>query len=170
MIKKSYTEFATPNRQQTMEEILNRYRRNHREDLIPCMQDVQDQAGFLSGEAITGISEYFGLPASKVFGIATFYDYFSFTPVNGDMIRICNGTSCHMQGSDKLIHEAKKVARQISGNTQPKMKISLCECQGACSAGPILQVNQDIYTRVDPEQVTRCIKRSIEKRKEEHHG
>lgn len=124
------------------------------------MQNFQDTKGYMSEESIAAIGEYFGIPATKVYGIATFFDYFTFSPVTGDVIRICNGTSCHMQGAGKLIKETDKIIQQITSKTRNKLNIKLCECQGACNSGPIMQVNNNTFTKVRPEDVKQHIERS----------
>jgi NADH-quinone oxidoreductase subunit E len=154
----------------TMKALLQLYRSNHREDLIPCMQQFQDTLGHMSEEAIEAIGAYFGLPATKVYGIATFYDYFSFSPVAGEVVRICNGTSCHMQGAGRLLKEAEKSIQQIHNQSRTRVTVKLCECQGACSAGPIMTVNSTTYTRVSPDQVKQHITRALEKEKGERNA
>ncbi len=148
-------------------DLLSNFRRQHREDLIPCMQMVQDTNGYMSEEAIAAIGEYFGIPATKVYGIATFYDYFSFSPVLGETVRICNGTSCHMQGSGKVSREAEKVSQLLAQKQRLKIVVKNCECQGACNAGPIMQVNQQIFTNVDAKSVKQFILQGLGKG--EHH-
>jgi len=143
------------------EAIVRRFRSDHREDLIPCMQAIQDEQGHMSEESIAAIGRYFGLPATKVYGIATFYDYFTFTPRQGELIRICNGTSCHMHGSGKLAREVEKAAQQIGQKNRTRITVKLCECQGACNAGPIMQINDVIITRAIPSEVRNYIQRGI---------
>lgn len=141
--------------------ILDRFRSDHREDLIPCMQAVQDELGYISEDSIAAIGGYFGLPATKVYGIATFYDYFSFHPRQGELIRICNGTSCHMHGSGKLLKEVEKAAQQLSQKSRTRIVVKQCECQGACSAGPIMQVNDVMITKAHVAEVRSYIQRGI---------
>jgi NADH-quinone oxidoreductase subunit E len=148
-----------------MNEILQRYRNNHREDLIPCMQEVQDQMGYMSEESIAAIGEYFGLPATKVYGIATFYDYFTFAPVTGDVVKICNGTSCHMQGSGQILREAVKASQQLSSKTRSRFVVKRCECQGACSAGPVVHINNQTFTKVKASDIGNLIRKSIQQEK-----
>lgn len=147
-----------------MNEILQHYRPNHREDLIPCMQEIQDAEGYMSQDSMASIAGYFGIPASKVFGLASFYEYFTFAPVRGDLVKICDGTSCHMQGAGKLIREAEKAIQQLESKSKNKLTLRICECQGACSLGPVMQVNGQSFTHVKPEEVKATIERSTDKR------
>jgi NADH-quinone oxidoreductase subunit E len=115
----------------------------------------------MSEESIAAIGNYFGLPATKVYGIATFYDYFTFYPRQGELIRICNGTSCHMHGSGKLAREVEKAVQQIGQKSRTRITVKHCECQGACDAGPIMQVNDVVITRANPAEVRSYIQRGI---------
>jgi len=144
-------------------EHLKLFRRNHREDLIPCMQRIQDEEGYMSEAAIALIAEHFDLPATKVYGIATFYDYFTFHPMEGEMVRICHGTACHMQGSFRVEQEARKVAQQLEQKSRQRFLFRQCECQGACNAGPIMQINEEIFTQVKPEKVQHLFQKATGK-------
>jgi NADH-quinone oxidoreductase subunit E len=148
-----------------MNEILKQFRPDHREDLIPCLQAFQDKEGYISEAMMQEIGAWFGLPAIKLYGIATFYDYFTFAPLSGDVVKICSGTSCHMSGSGRLINEAEKLMLQNSGKGNFRFKLRQCECQGACSAGPVLMMNEKSFSRVKPEEVRLLIERNLSKGK-----
>ncbi len=142
---------------ENIKEVLQEFRVGHCEDLIPCMQRIQDREGYISEDSVIKLGEYFGLPPARVFGIATFYDYFKFSPVEGDIIMICNGTSCHMAGSEKLLKEAEKIVKQANQKSHIRLNIRLCGCQGSCNAGPVMQVNDLIITRANPDEVKHYI-------------
>lgn len=148
-----------------MEDILKQFRPDHREDLIPCMQAVQDREGYIGKDQMVAIGNYFGIPAIKVFGLATFYDYFSFAPLSGDVVKICNGTSCHMMGAGKLTSEAEKIRQAGVGKGRSRYTLKVCECQGACSAGPVMQINDKSFTRVRQEDIRNHIERHIGSRR-----
>ncbi|GEM_PF-1495618 len=148
-----------------MNDILKQFRPDHREDLIPCMQAVQDREGYISDDSMAAIGAHFGIPAIKVYGLATFYDYFTFAPVSGDVVRICNGTSCHMMGAGKLISEAEKIKQTGAGKGRSRFTLKICECQGACSAGPVMDVNGKSYIRVKPEEVRSITEKSLGREK-----
>lgn len=144
-------------------EILKDYRSTHREDMIPCMQRVQDEAGYMSESSIALIAEHFNLPATKVYGIATFYDYFSFHPMDGKKVSICHGTACHMQGASRVTQEAQKVVQQLEQKSRQRFLIHQCECQGACNAGPIVQIDEDIFTEVTTAKVQQIFNKAAGK-------
>ncbi len=144
---------------------MKQFRPDHREDLIPCMQAIQDSEGHISDASMNAIGAWFGIPAIKVFGLATFYDYFTFAPVSGDVVKICNGTSCHMQGAGKLIAEAEKLKKTGSIRGKNRFSLKISECQGACSAGPVMQVNEKSFTLVQPQEIKIHIERNLNREK-----
>src|SRR5512139_1426938 len=101
-----------------LETILKKYRQGKREDLIPLLQEIQNIAGYLSEEAIVRVGSFVGLSTTKIYGLATFYDQFRFIPAGKVSIRICNGTSCFMNGSQAVISKFREetglAARQTS--------------------------------------------------------
>ncbi len=85
------------------ETILRKYKQGRREHLIPLLQEIQADSGFLSEEAIVKVGSHLGLSTTKIYGLATFYDQFRFIPSGKIHIKICHGTSCFMNGSQALI-------------------------------------------------------------------
>jgi NADH:ubiquinone oxidoreductase subunit E len=89
--------------------ILARYPRGHRDCLIPILQDIQEEYGYLSESSVIEVGRYLGLPSSKIFGLATFYNQFRFEPRGRFHIRLCHGTSCHVTGAaSEIIKELEK--------------------------------------------------------------
>ena len=84
-------------------EILDQHPHARRDSLIPILQEVQEARGYLSREAIVAIGEHLGLPASKIYGVATFYNQFRFQPQGKYHIQVCRGTACHVKGSAKVL-------------------------------------------------------------------
>ena len=89
-----------------IDDILAQYPNAKRDALIPLLQDVQEAHGYLSREAILRIGDYLGLPASKIYGVATFYNQFRFQPNGKFHVQVCRGTACHV----------KKLARRARGD------------------------------------------------------
>jgi NADH-quinone oxidoreductase E subunit len=132
--------------------ILAKYPRGHRDCLIPILQDVQEQYGFLSESSIVEVGRYLDLPSSKVFGLATFYNQFRFEPKGRFHVRLCNGTACHVTGSAEVLKELKKKLRIMEGQTtrDGTFSLELTACMGACHLSPIIQVNESFHTKIDP--------------------
>jgi NADH-quinone oxidoreductase subunit E len=126
-----------------MEEILQRFPQIKRNALIPMLQAVQDEFGFISEEAIFRISRHLSLPASKVYGLATFYNQFSFAPRGKYHIVICNGTSCHIGGASELLNEITKLLQIGDGETSHDglFSLEIYSCIGACGQSPVVAVN-----------------------------
>ena len=135
--------------------IIRKYKQGRREDLIPLLQELQVGFGYLSEEAIVKVGSYLGLSTTKIYGLATFYDQFRFIPSGKIHIRICNGTSCFMNGSqaviDKFKEELKLSPRQTTRNGN--FSFEIVSCMGGCYHGPVILVNGEYHVRIRPEQV-----------------
>lgn len=144
-----------------IEIILKKYKQGKREELIPILQEIQGEHGFISEDAIIKVGSHTGLSTTKIYGLATFYDQFRFFPSGRVHIQICNGTSCFMNGSQAVIERLKEDLRILPGQTTRNGNFSLevVSCMGGCYHGPVLMVNGDYYIHVRPEQATDLIKK-----------
>ena len=140
--------------------ILERFPQIKRNALIPLLQAFQDEFGYISEEAIARIGAYLSLPASKVYGLATFYNQFSFTPRGEYHITLCNGTSCHMGGAGELLNEITKILEIGDGETTRDRLFSLevVSCIGACGQSPVMAINGEYFAEVTVKEVRRIIK------------
>jgi NADH-quinone oxidoreductase subunit E len=131
----------------TIEDLLNKYKKGAPEALLPLLQDVQEEFGFLNEEAIVKVGEHLNLPSSKIYGIATFFDQFRFLIKGRYHIRVCRGTACHMNGSLNVLKEVEKILKIKQGQTTRDGYFSLeaIGCMGACSNGPVISVNGDFF-------------------------
>jgi len=141
--------------------ILKKYKQGKREDLIPLLQEIQDDLGYLSEEAIVKTGSFLGLSTTKIYGLATFYDRFRFIPAGKVQIRICHGTSCFLNGSQSVINKIKEETGVMPGQTTRDGNFSyeLVSCMGGCSNGPVININGQYYTHVKAEQLPELIKR-----------
>ncbi len=144
--------------------ILSRYPRGHRDCLIPILQDIQQEYGYLSESSVTEISRYLGLPSSKIFGLATFYNQFRFEPRGRFHIRICHGTSCHVSSASEIIKELGKKLRIAPGeiSRDGMFSLELVACMGACHLAPLMQVNDNYHTKLDSGSINDIIDSYIE--------
>ncbi len=140
--------------------ILERFPQIKRNALIPLLQAFQDEFGFISEEAIARIGSHLSLPTSKVYGLATFYNQFSFTPRGLYHITLCNGSSCHMGGSGELLSEVSKILEIGDGETTRDRLFSLevVSCLGACGQSPVMAVNGTYHSAVTVKEVRKIIK------------
>jgi len=141
--------------------IIKKFKKERREDLIPLLQEIQSDNGYLSEEAIVKAGSHIGLSTTKIYGLATFYDQFRFIPSGKISIKVCNGTSCFMNGSGAVIEKFKEELKIAPGQTTRSGRFSLdiVTCMGGCYHGPVIMVNGDYQIHVRPEQVPDLIKK-----------
>jgi NADH-quinone oxidoreductase subunit E len=141
--------------------ILKKYKQGKREDLIPILQDIQNDLGHISEEAIVKIGNFLGLSTTKIYGLATFYDKFRFIPSGRIVIKICHGTSCFLNGSKGIISKMKEETGILPGQTTRDGLISyeIVSCMGGCNNGPLVNVNGEYKTHIRPEQIPDMIKK-----------
>jgi len=145
--------------QASLDEIIGRYKAGSRESLLPLLQDIQIEFGYLNEEAILKVGQHIKLPSSKVYGIATFYDQFRFVQKGKFHLKVCRGTSCHMHGSLNILREVERVLNIKEGQTSRDGRFSLeaVSCMGACGSAPVLNVNGEFKTAVAIKDIAQII-------------
>ncbi len=144
-----------------LDAIIKKYKQGKREDLIPLLQEIQEDQGFLSEEAIVKTGTFLGLSTTKIYGLATFYDKFRFIPSGKIQIKICHGTSCFLNGSQSIINKIKEETGINPGQTTRDGNFSyeIVSCMGGCNNGPIMTVNGEFHSHIKPEQLPELIKK-----------
>lgn len=139
----------------SFENILNRYKPGRREDLIPILQEIQEEAGYLPEEAIVKVGKLLSLSTTKIYGLATFYDQFRFIPAGKIHLIICRGTSCFLNGAEGVVKKIREELGIEPGQTTRDGKFSyeIVTCMGGCPGGPVILANGEYHTRIKPEQV-----------------
>lgn len=148
-----------------MAEIAQRHPRAGREALIPILQEIQEKEGFLSREAIRLVGIHLDLPASKIYGVATFYNQFRFKAPGKYHFMVCRGTACHVKGSERLLDSLKKLLKINPGDTSRDNLFSLevVACMGACGLAPVVSVNGEFYAKVTPRKLAEMIQECRDK-------
>jgi NADH-quinone oxidoreductase subunit E len=143
----------------TIQAILDKYPNAGRDALIPLLQEVQEQEGFISREAIAVVGKHLNLPASKIFGVATFYNQFRFAPLGKYHVQVCRGTACHVKNSIKVLDALKRELKIDAGQTSRDGLFSLevVACLGACGLAPVITVNGEFYAAMTPDKVKKII-------------
>ena len=118
-----------------------------RRELIPVLQEFQRRAGYLSEEAVKAIAAHLGVSENEVFGVASFYAMFRFTPPGKHIIKVCRGTACHVKGSGRILEELGRELHVKPGETTKDGKYSLesIACFGCCSLAPVMVVDDKVY-------------------------
>jgi len=124
-------------------------------ELIPILQKVQAELGYLSEEAMNKIAGFCRVAESKVFGIASFYAQFRFVPLGRTQIVACRGTACHVRGAPQILDEAKRQLGIEEGETTPDLEYSLetVACIGCCALAPCLVINGKVESKMTPKKV-----------------
>jgi len=135
-----------------------------RDHLIPILQEVQEADGYLSKAAIARVGIALGLPASKIFGVATFYNMFRFQPRGRCHVMVCRGTACHVKGSRRVLDMVEKALRIRPGETSRDGEFSLevVACMGACGLAPVVNLNGEFHAKVTPMKFQRILEASRE--------
>lgn len=142
-----------------VEDILGKYPNARRDQLIPILQDVQEQEGFLSRDAVVKIGVHLGLPTSKIYGVATFYNQFRFQPIGKYHVLVCRGTACHVKGSSSLLKTLEQTLKIKPGQTTRDGLFSLevVACIGACGLAPVICVNGEFFGNLAVDDVPKII-------------
>ena len=129
--------------------------------LIPIIQDIQSEYRYLPPELLTYVAKKIGITESKAYSVATFYENFSFEPKGKYVIKVCDGTACHVRKSTSILERLYKELGVTKENpTTPDMLFTLetVSCLGACGLAPVLTVNDKVYPSMTPDAASELIK------------
>jgi NADH-quinone oxidoreductase subunit E len=148
--------------------ILNKYDNNPNK-LIPILQEVQREYNYLPQEAMTFVANSLGIAPAKVFGVATFFSHFSITPKGKHIIKVCDGTACHVKKSEGIIGAVeKKLGLNAAKRTSADLMFTLecVSCLGACGIAPVVVIDEEVFPQMTPEKTTALIEGIVFKEKE----
>jgi NADH:ubiquinone oxidoreductase subunit E len=140
-------------------DILSHYREGSHESLIPILQDIQEAEGYLSENAIVTIGSFLHMSTTKIFGLATFYDRFRFFPCGKVHLRLCNGTTCFINGSATVVAAVREALGIDPGQTTRDGRFSyeLTSCMGGCNDGPVVATGDTYFTHIRSEDIPEMI-------------
>ncbi len=143
----------------TLEAILHEFPQARRDALIPLLQQVQAQEGYISRDAVVQIGRHLGLPASKIYGVATFYNQFRFEPLGKYHVQVCRGTACHVKGSAAVLDSLCKLLEVAPGQTTRDglFSVEVVACIGACGLAPVIAVNGEFHAAVTTKQLPKLL-------------
>jgi len=129
--------------------------------LIPLLQRVQQEQGFLSNDSIHSISRFLKITENRVYGVASFYSQFRFTPPGRNTIKVCLGTACHVQGGQVLSESLERELGIAAGKTTVDGRFDLQQvaCLGCCALAPVLTVDEDLYSSMTVNKLKETLKR-----------
>lgn len=129
-------------------------------ELINVLHKTQGYFGYLPAEVQEVIAANLNISVAKVYGVVTFYSFFTMIPKGKHPISICTGTACYVRGAEKVLDEFKRILEIKVGETTAdgKFSLSCLRCVGACGLAPVVLVGEKVYGRVSPDGVKDIIK------------
>jgi len=128
--------------------------------LIPLLQSAQDTYGYVSEKAIDYISHVTGIPAADIYGVVTFYAQFRTSPLGKYVIKVCNGTACHVNGAKTIADTINDELAIDYDETSDDGAFSLLSvaCIGCCSLAPVITINEETYGRLTPAKLRKILR------------
>ena len=136
-----------------VKEIFTQFNRD-KANVIPILQKVQEKQRYLSKESIYQISRFLGVTENDVFGVATFYAQFRFTPPGDHPIKVCFGTACYVRGIERVLDKLKEKLKIDVGETTEdrKFSIDIIRCLGCCAIAPVMMIDEEIHGVLTPKK------------------
>lgn len=137
------------------------YKHNvHPGAMIAILQEIQDIYGYVPQTAILRVSEDTGVPSSDIYGIVTFYAQFRLQPQGENLIKVCHGTACHLNGAERVADSICQCVGAKEGETSAdgKYTVEKVACLGCCSLAPTIMINGETHGRLNPDNVRKVIK------------
>lgn len=127
--------------------------------LIEVLHAAQETYGYINEELQEFIAEKLNIPKAKVYGVISFYSYFTTEPKGENVISVCTGTACFVKGADEILEEFKKQLKINPGETTSDGKFTLntLRCVGACGLAPVVSIGDKLYGRFKKEDVSRVL-------------
>ena len=137
--------------------------------LIPLLQAAQETYGYVPESAIDYISQIVGIPAAEIYGVITFYSQFRLKPMGKNIIRICDGTACHVNASSSIMKVIENELKIGSDETTDDGMFTLQKvaCLGCCSLSPVVMINEETHGRLTPRKMQQLLKECRERSREE---
>ena len=122
--------------------------------LIPILQEVQKELGYISSEAMETISKDLKIPKSEIYGVVTFYAQFHLKPRGRHIIRVCRGTACHVRGSAKIMDKIMSMLKVKENGTTDDLRFTLepVACLGCCGLAPVVMIDEDTHGRLTDDE------------------
>jgi len=142
-----------------LEQVLSVYE-GKREELIPILQKVQEEFGYLPEGAMASIARLTRVPEANVYAVATFYAQFRFAPIGKQHIMVCRGTACHVRGAPRILEKLQKQLGIEEGETTEDRQYSLetVACIGACGLSPCITINKEVEAKMTPKRVNELLR------------
>jgi NADH-quinone oxidoreductase subunit E len=139
--------------EELLEQILASFR-GDRGELVPLLQEVQDNLGYLPEKSMFDIARFIGVPESHVYSVASFYAQFRLLPLGRKRIAVCRGTACHIRGAPQILGAVEEAVGIKEGETSEDLEYTLetVACIGCCALAPCIRINQEVSGDMTPEK------------------
>lgn len=139
--------------------------RGEKGSLIPLLQAAQEHYKYIPESAIYRISSVMGTPASEIYGVVTFYKQFRLSPPGKHIIRVCDGTACHVNGSTTILNVLSELLNvDVDETTEDGIfTLQSVACLGCCSLAPVMMIDDETFGRLNPTTIKSIIKSYREK-------
>lgn len=150
-------------RTRNIKDILDRYPPKQRYSLA-VLQEVQKEYGYISPNNLLAISSHLGVPVSEIFSIATFYKALSLNKKGRCIIKVCDGTACHIRGSVNILEEIKRALKINEGETTPDglFSIEIVNCVGSCAMAPVVIAGREYFGNVQTGTTSEILEKAKE--------
>jgi NADH:ubiquinone oxidoreductase subunit E len=131
------------------------------DNIITVLQEIQKVFGYVPEDSVTWFSKRLNIPASKFYGVITFYSQFHLTPRGKNIVTVCSGTVCHVKGAPRIIEKLASDLKLKGDVRTTKDKLFTLEnvnCVGACSIAPVVIVNEKVYGKQSPDSMVKNLK------------
>ena len=144
---------------ENIDQVIGKYKGRHGA-LIPVLKEVQDICGYLPKKVQHRIAQGLHLSSSQVYGVVSFYAFFTTIPRGRHIIRVCLGTACYVKGSKLILdHLQRELDIEVGGITRDrKYSLEAVRCLGACGLAPVMVVGQDTYGMIDPGKAIQIVR------------
>jgi NADH-quinone oxidoreductase subunit E len=145
-------------KQKSVKSIIKKYD-GDKTAMIAILQDVQEEFRYLPKEALSSISKQMEVPLTRIYEIATFYNAFSLKPRGRNLVEVCAGTACHVQGAANLMDRMERDLKISLGETTKDKKFTLEEvrCLGCCSLAPVARISGNIHPNLTQDQIPKVL-------------
>lgn len=152
-------EHGSREQEELLEQVLEGFR-GKQGALIQALHAAQNLIGYLPPWVLKKVAKILDVPLSEVYGVVTFYHFFSMKPRGRHVIQVCLGTACYVRGGQEILERLRKELQVDIGGVTPDGRFSLevMRCAGACGLAPVMRVDNDIHKRVNPSQVLEILK------------
>ena len=151
-------ETLSPEELERIDQVIAKYR-GRQGSLIPALKESQDICGYLPKQAQRRIAEGLSLSPSQVYGVVSFYAFFTIVPRGRHIIRVCLGTACYVKGSKQILDKLEQELNLKVGGITKDRRFSLeaVRCLGCCSLAPAMVIDEDTHALVDPAEAIRIV-------------